>query len=125
MIDKTAQTVIATGVSTTATAAYINYYKYNKISHQSHIALAGGIASALTSVFLNYKKFKSDEISKSSAIKTTLKETTQGSIASVATIVGAKYYDKKNYLGMMASIGLGVAGVTLVEKVSSKVKIKK
>lgn len=125
MIDKSTQTVVATGISTTATAAYINYSKYNKISHQSHIALAGGIASALTSGFLNYKKFKSDEISKSTAIRTTMKESTQGSIASIATIVSAKYYDKKNYLGVIASIGLGVAGVTLLEKVSLKVKIKK
>ncbi len=116
---------IASAVTVASTANIINYAKYKKISHQSHIVFAGGMASALVSGFLNYKKFKNAEVSKIKAIKATIKETTQGSIASISTTSSAKYYANSNYLGMMASIGLGVAGIALLEKVSLKVKINK
>ena len=122
MISSQTQTVVSMGILTTATGAYVNYNKYNKISHKSHIALAGSIASGLTSAYLNNKKFKNAEISKNRAINTTIKETAQGSIASIATIVGAKYYDKNNYLGAIASVGLGIAGIALIEKISLKTK---
>lgn len=122
MIDKTTQSTVMAGLSTVAVGAYINHYKYDRINHQSHIALAGGVASALTSGFLNYQKFKKEELSKATTISTTIKETTQGAVASTATIVLANYYDKKNYLGAVASVALGVTGIVLVEMLSSKMK---
>lgn len=122
MIEKTTQATVMAGLSTVGVGAYINHHKYDKINHQSHIALAGGVASALTSGFLNYQKFKKEELSKATAIEATIKETTQGGIASTATIVSANYYDKKNYLGAITSVALGVTGIVLVEKISSKIK---
>ncbi len=76
-------------------------------------ALASGVVSGA----LNYEKVKKNKMSKSDAIKDTIKISSQAGIASGTTIAAIQYAVNKHYLSAFLSIGAGVGGVMAIEKI--------
>lgn len=108
---------IASAVGVTTVANTINYSKYQTVSHQSHISIAAALTAATVAGASNYKKFKADELSKTMAIKNSVKATAQGTMAATATTVATNYVVKDNYLNALGTLVLGAIGVYTVDKI--------
>ncbi len=90
--------------------------------------ISGAVASAIISGTINYKKIKEKKISKSEAVKDTVKRTSQGAIATGAAIATANYIGQKGgFLKALTAASVGMVGIYAFEifdeKLDSKCKV--
>jgi hypothetical protein len=82
--------------------------------------VSGAVAGAIAGGTLNYNKYKNDELTKDQLFNTTAKTTVQAGIGTAAAISTANNMGKGNWLGVFASIGIGVIGVYGTQKFYDK-----
>ena len=87
--------------------------------------ISSGIASALMSGTINYKKSLNNEISKSDALRDTIKKTSQGAIvAGTAISVTNQLSSKGGLLKALTTISIGMAGIYALEVLDETISKK-
>jgi len=86
--------------------------------------VSGAIASATIAGGVNYSQYKKGAIEKEAAIKSSIKLTLQGGIATGAAIAAANYLGRGSVLWALGAISVGVAGVYGIEKISETIDEK-
>lgn len=83
--------------------------------------VSGAVASALLSGTINYKKVKDKKLSKSAAVKDTVKKASQGAIVTGAAIATANYLGQEGGLfKAMTAASIGMAGIYALEVIDEK-----
>lgn len=86
--------------------------------------ISGAIASAVISGAINYKKVQNKKLSKSDAVKDTVKITSQGAIATGSAIATANYIGQNNWLKAITALSIGAAGIYALEVIEEKIEQK-
>ena len=87
--------------------------------------ISGAVASAVVSGAINYKKAQNKQITKSDAIKDTIKRTSQGAIATGTAIATANYIGQKGGLfKAFTALSVGMMGIYALEIIEEKLDQK-
>lgn len=87
--------------------------------------ITGAVASAVASSTVNYRRVKNQEITKTQAVKETVKRSSQGAIATAAAVQTANYLSQKGgFLKAMTTISVGMAGIYAIEILDDKLEEK-
>jgi hypothetical protein len=86
--------------------------------------VSGTIASAAIAGGMHYNQVQKGTLDKKAAIRTTIKLSLQGGVATGAAIAAANHLGKSNFFGVLSALSIGVAGVYAIEKINDYVQEK-